>query len=118
MRTINFFFFEDIWTQSREDVMNVFGSLLMVYYNNSDQNAGSQYDTYLPTNMTEKKMMIETRPRYPSNKLTFSIANIAKGKTIPYIILNLNAKLDADIDVILEDSKRNFLNSLLFCFVF
>ena len=102
--------------------MKVFGGLEMAYHNTSDQNAGSQFDTYLPTDMAEMKMMIETRPRYPSNKLTFTIANLTKGKTFPRIniILNLNAKLDADVDLdaILEDSKRNFLNSFLFCFVF
>ena len=89
--------------------MKVFKSLDLFYYNTSDQNAGKQFDTYLPRNMTEMKMMIETRPRYPSNKLTFTIANIAKGKTIPFIniALNLNAKFDADVDAILEDSKRN-----------
>ena len=94
--------------------MKVFKSFKMAYYNTTDQNAGSQWDSYWPTEMAKMKMMIDTRPRYPSNKLTFTIANIAKGKTIPYInivILNLNAKFDADVDAILEDSKRNFLNS-------
>ena len=97
--------------------MKVFKSLDLFYYNTSDQNAGKQYDTYLPTNMTEMKMMIETRPRYPSNKLTFTIADIVKGTTIRYININFNSNAKFDLGVFLEDSKRNFLNSLCF-FVF
>ena len=92
--------------------MKVFVSFDMAYYNTSDQNAGSHCDTYLPTNMTEMKMMIETRPRYPSNKLTFTIANVMKGITsrvLNIILLNLNGGFD--VDVVLEDSQRNFLSS-------
>ena len=89
--------------------MEVFDFLNIIYHNTTDQNLGSKepiLDTYWSTNMTEKKMMIETRPRYPSNKLTFTIANITKGTNIRFldIILNLNAKFD--VDLLLEDSKR------------
>ena len=67
--------------------MMVFRALEMAYFNTTDQNAGGQFNLYylLPTDMTERNMMIETRPRYPSNKLTFTIANLAKGTTIRYI---------------------------------
>ena len=90
--------------------MNVFKSLIMAYQN-TDQNEGSRLDNYLPSNMTEMKMMIETRPRYPSNKLTFTIADIVKDKPLIFfnIYISLNAKFD--VDVILEDSKRYNINS-------
>ena len=94
--------------------MKVFVSFDMAYYNTSDQNAKSQTDTYFATNMSEMKMMIKTRPRYPSNKLTFTIANLAKGKTIR--IININFEIDSnakfDVDLFFEDSKRNLLNTL------
>ena len=98
----------------------VFRALEMAYFNTTDQNAGGQFNLYylLPTDMTEMNMMIETRPRYPSNKLTFTIANLAKGKTIR--IININFEIDSnakfDIDLFFEDSKRNFLNSFMFLF--
>ena len=91
--------------------MKIFKSLEMAYYNIGDLNAGSQFDVYLPSNMTEMKMMIETRPRYPSNKLTFTIANIANGITFHFIDIRLNAYESFDVDLFLEDSKRNFSNS-------
>ena len=65
-----------------------------------------QFDWYTPQDMIKMNMMIKTRPRYPSNKLTFTIADITKGTNIRFldIILNLNAKFD--VDLLLEDSKR------------
>ena len=94
--------------------MEVFEYLEMVYYDTEHQNV---FDTYWPTNMTEMKMMIETRPRYPSNKLTFTIADIAKGTTIRYIDIEIYSNATFDVDLFLEDSRRNFLNSFYFCFV-
>ena len=95
--------------------MEVFESLDIVYYNTENQDT---FDTYSPTNMIEMKMMIKTRPRYPSNKLTFTIANIAKGKNIFFLNINLNSTAKFGIDLSLEDSKRNILNSFVSFFVF
>ena len=90
--------------------MKVFKSLELAYDNDG-------FDSYLPTNMAEMKMMIETRPRYPSNKLTFTMANITKGKRIHFLNIKLNSSNTIfDVDVSLEDSKRNFLNSFRLSF--
>ena len=96
--------------------MEAFEFLAIAYFNNTaDQNAEGkfeQWDSFYATNMTEMEMIIETRPRYPSNKLTFTIANIAKGTTIRYFTINFKSNATFDVDVFLEDSKRNFVNSL------
>ena len=90
--------------------MKVFKSLEMAYYINADQNAGIQFDSFWPTNMTE--MMIETRPRYPSNKLTFTIANnLVKGTTFQFFNIYLSSYGESNIDIFMEDSKRKFMNS-------
>ena len=91
--------------------MNVFESLELSYDNITDQKRG--FYSFLPTNMVEMKMMIKTRPRYPTNKLTFSIANQAKGKHIHFVKIKLDSDADFHVAVSLEDSKRNFLNSFL-----
>ena len=83
--------------------MNVFKYLEMA------DTASFRYYSYGPSNMTEKKMVIDTGPRYPSNKLTFNIANITKGKTIRFVNIFLNSFAKIDVDLFLEDSKRNFL---------
>ena len=54
-----------------------------------------------------------TRPTYPSSRLTFSIANFTKDKAIRFFNIGLILNEKYDIDVVLEDSKRNFLNSLI-----
>ena len=98
--------------------MKVFESFDMAYYNTTDQNAIEQLYSHWPANMTKMKLMIETRPRYPSNKLTFNIADIAKGTTISFININIDSNATFDVDLFFEDSKRNFLNSFLFLFSF
>ena len=94
-------------------MMKVFTSLI-AYFDIPNQIAGTQEYQLLPTNMTEMRMMIETRPRYPSNKITFNIANMAKGTTIRVVNIELNLNSKFDVDIFLEDSKRNFLNSFNF----
>ena len=63
------------------------------------------------TNMREMKMIIETRPSYPSDKLTFNIADFTKDKVIQFFNIDLNLNEQYDVDAVLEDSKRNFMNS-------
>ena len=96
------------------DVLNVFDSIDNVYYNITGEVEENKIDSYSIRNMTEMNMVIETRPSYPSNKITFTTADITKGITIRYININLlNLKGQFDIDVVLEDSQRNFLSSII-----
>ena len=92
-------------------MMKVFEGLTLSYYSITDEIKGKQIDFNLLPNETEKRVMMEARPSYPSNKLTFTIANITKQKSIRSfnIWLRMNGQFDGD--VVLEDSKRNFLNS-------
>ena len=90
-----------------------FGGMQLVYHNITDQNADIQMEYFDVSNMTEMKMMIETRPRYPSNTLTFTIANITKHKSIFCFNIELNLNERFDVDVVLEDSQRNFLGSFI-----
>ena len=90
------------------DVLEVFDLIDLVYYNISDQKLKSISDKYWATNMTQTMMMLETRPSYPSNKLTFTIANITRDKDIRFLNIYLTLNGQFDIDLILEDSKRNF----------
>ena len=95
-------------------MMKVFEGLTLSYYSITDEIKGKQIDFNLLPNETEKRVMMEARPSYPSNKLTFTIANITKQKSIRSfnIWLRMNGQFDGD--VVLEDSKRNFLNSLIY----
>ena len=83
----------------------VFHGLSLSYYKITDE------IFYLPSNMTE--LMIEARPSYPSNKMTFTIANIKNHKSIRSLFLYLKMNGQFDVDVVLEDAKRNFVNSYI-----
>ena len=67
-------------------------------------------DLYLE-DMINMEMVIENRPSYPSNKLTFTIADEIKDKVIKFFSIYLNLNDKYDVDLVLEDSKRNFMNS-------
>ena len=60
--------------------MDVFDELEFDYYT-TDMRTESKYLIFSVSDMIEKKMMIETRTRYPSDKLTFTIADIVKQKS-------------------------------------
>ena len=96
-------------------MLEIFESIDLMYYNITDEITESEtYDFGL--NLTDKAgmtMTIDTRPTYPSSKLTFSIANLTKHKAIRFFNLGLFLNEQFDIDVVLEDSKRNFLNSFI-----
>ena len=91
------------------DVLDVFGSVDLTSYNITDAITESKTETFWLKNMAE--MMRDTRPTYPSSKVTFTIANVTKHKAIRFFNIWLNLNGEFDIDVVLEDSKRNFKNS-------
>ena len=63
------------------------------------------------TNMTE--MIIKTRSSYPSDKITFTIADLTKNKAIRFFMIGMNLNGLFDVDLVLEDSQRNFLSSFI-----
>ena len=87
-------------------------------YYTTDQRTKRKSEHFGVSEITERKMMIETRPRYPSDKLTITIANITKNKPIRYFSIYLLMDEQFDVDVVLEDSKRNFRSSFILLFFF
>ena len=85
----------------------VFGNL-GIDYEQSVDNLSFDLST-----MRDKKMVMENhRLSYPSNKLTFTIANSIKEKALfKWLNIYINLNDQYDVDVVLEDSKRNFTNS-------
>ena len=103
---------EDILAEAKLEVFEVFAYVDLEYYSIQDEGEVSEWDYFDITKMKEMMMMIETRPSYPSSKLTFTAANITTGIKTRFFninVLNLNGKFD--VDVFLEDSQRNFLSS-------
>ena len=54
--------------------------------------------------------MIGTRRTYPSDKVTFTIGDLAKDKMIIFLNLHVDMSNPFDVALVMEDSRRNFLN--------
>ena len=83
----NLFVHLDILADGKFDVSEIFDSLTLEYYNITAEMTESQTDEFWLANMAE--MMIDTRPTYPSSKLTFTIANVTEDKAIRFLNLYL-----------------------------
>ena len=99
-------------TYGKFDVLEAFDYIKLEYYNTEDAITERKNESLRIKEMRDKNMVIKTRPRYPSDRLTFSISNITKHRNILFFDIWLKP-WKIDVDVVLEDSKRNFLNSLI-----
>ena len=86
------------------EVLDVFQSTEFGYYI-SDQRKESKSETFTLNEMRDRTMMIDTRPRYPSNKLSFTIANITDDTAIRFFNIYLNLNELFDVNLVLEDSQ-------------
>ena len=103
----------DILADGVFDMSEVFDSVQLAVKNRTDEITEDQADDFNFTNLTEMKMMIETRFRYPSDKIIFTIADATKHKPIRYLNIFLVMKGQFDVDLVLEDSKRNFRSTFI-----
>ena len=97
----------DIVTEAKLDVLEVLGWVSLQVKNVWDEIEIEVED------MSDRKMLIDTRPRYPSDKITFTIADLTKNRAIHYFNIGLNLNGQFDVDVVLEDSQRDFLSSFI-----
>ena len=103
---------EDIMTEGLYDISEILPYTELEYFNISDEITKSGFTWFGPEDMAE--MMIDTRPTYPSSKLTFSIANITKHKEIRFFNIYIDLNWVYDVNLIFEDSKRNSLKPFIF----
>ena len=104
---------QDIRSKSKLDVLDVFEDLEFYYNSEKTKKTNIVYNSFEVNDMIEKNMMIETRPRYPSDTLSFTIANITKDNPIRYLNILLNSSDQFDVYLELKDSQRNFLSSFV-----
>ena len=102
---------QDIVADGKFEVSEILEHIALEYYNITDEITESETDEFELRNMAE--MMMDTRTNNPSSKLTFTIANISEHRDIRFLNIFLNLNGIFDVDVVLEDSKRNFLNSFI-----
>ena len=74
--------YSDIWRGSKFDVLDVFHKSELKYFTKTDGKKSMRHDVFERRDISEMK--IETRPTYPSDRLTFAQANISRALSIRY----------------------------------
>ena len=98
-------------------MLDVFYGVDFNYYVN-DKRTKNKIDEFGVSEMIANKMMIKTRPRYPSDKLSFTIANITKDKPIRWLNIFFSLNEQFDVDLVLENSQRNLLSSFIYICIY
>ena len=58
------------------------------------------------TTLENNSMILPTRSIYPSDKMTFTLANLHRDRTISFLNIYLEMNEQFDVALVLEDSKR------------
>ena len=90
------------------EVLEVFDVTILASYTIIDGEKKLFYEKFDEDKMSE--MRIETRPSFPSDKITISLSNITRDRNIRYFsaVFDFNKKFG--LEVLFEDSLRNSLN--------
>ena len=92
--------------------MDVFKSVGLEYWYRGSE--GDEFDTdFMSFNLTDLKnnsMILPTRSIYPSDKMTFTLADLNRDKTITSLNIYLDLNHKFDVGFVLEDSKRKELS--------
>ena len=62
------------------------------------------------TTLENNSMILPTRSIYPSDKMTFTLADLPRDKTISFLNIYLEMNEQFDVSLVLEDSKRKELS--------
>ena len=95
---------------SKLEFLDIFDVGILASYDVRDGEKKLYYEKFDEARMLE--MRIDTRPSFPSDKTTFSLANITRHRNIRYFSAVLQSNMTFDLEVLLEDSFRNSLNWL------
>ena len=99
--------FLDILEKSKFKVMDVFDSVVLDYWSE-----GREYNS-ISFNLTDLKnnsRILPTRSIYPSDKMTFTLPDLNRDKTIVFLNIYLDMYEQFDVGLVLEDSKRKELS--------
>ena len=93
----------DIYRIAKFDVSEVLGYDSHLFYN-TFANDKKQWN-YLKISLRD--VLMDKRVSYPTDRLTFSINNLTRHKTLRWLNLEINLNGKHDIQLLLEDSRRN-----------
>ena len=100
----------EILQECKFSVLDLFNSVGLDYwYTESD---GRQFEStfFNLTTLENNSMILPTRSIYPSDKMTFTLADLPRDKTIISFNIYLEMNEQFDVALVLEDSKRKELS--------
>ena len=102
--------FLDILEKSKFSALDVFNFVSLDYWYTGSE--GREYNTILfnLTDLENNSMILPTRSIYPSDKMTFTLANLTRDKSISFLNIYLDLNNKFDVGLVLEDSKRKELS--------
>ena len=102
--------FLDILEKNKFSILDVFTWVSLDYWYTGSK--GRQFDSILfnLTTLENNTMLLPTRSTYPSDKITFTLADLPRDKTLTFLNIYLHLNEQFDVALILEDSKRKELS--------
>ena len=102
--------FLDILEESKFSVSDVFNGVTFDYWYTGSE--GKEFDrlSFNLADLKNKSMILPTRSIYPSDKMTFTLANLHRDRTISFLNIYLEMNEQFDVALVLEDSKRKELS--------
>ena len=99
--------FSEILEKSKFSVTDVFESVGLDYWYTGSE--GWELDS-ISFDLTNSSMILPTRSIYPADKMTFTLADLHRDKTISNLNIFLEMNKQFDVALVLEDSKRKELS--------
>ena len=96
--------FLDILEKSKFSVLDVFNWVDLDYWHTGGE--GIDFISFNRTSLENNSMIIPTRSIYPADKMTFTLADLPRDKTIAFLSIFLKPNNKFDVILVLEDSKR------------
>ena len=100
--------FLDILEKSKFSVLDVFDSVGLDYWHTGGE--GIDFISFNRTSLENNSMILPTRSIYPADKMTFTLADLPRDKTLTFLNIYLHLNEQFDVALILEDSKRKELS--------
>ena len=99
--------FSEILQECKFSVLDVFNEVGLYYWSE-----GREYNSisFNLTDLENNLMILPTRSIYPSDKMTFTLADQTRDKTIAFLNIYQDMNEQFDVGIVLEDSKRKELS--------
>ena len=99
----------EILEESKFNLLDIFNSVGLDYWYTDDGQREFNSIIFNLTSLEDNNMILDTRSTYPSDKVTLTLADVPRDKSIVFLNIYLDLNDEFDVALVLEDSRRNKL---------